>query len=94
VDEQQASQQLGQRWVITAYIAVYIKGLYTGYNGARVQSTVAMLELAGDQGRRQPPQGSSPSTGLRRAADEVRCRSSYVVSAGVADTASVEAVKE
>jgi hypothetical protein len=25
------------------------------YNGARVQSTVAMLELAGDQGRERPP---------------------------------------
>ncbi len=58
VDEQQAKQQLGQNWFITstAYIAVYIQGLYTvySYNGARVQSTVAMLELAGDQGHRQP----------------------------------------
>jgi hypothetical protein len=55
MDEQQARQQLGQHWFMTAYIEVYIQGLYTVYNGARVQSTVAMLELAVDQGRRQPP---------------------------------------
>jgi hypothetical protein len=65
-------QQLGQHWFITAYIAVYIQGvLYTVYNGALVQRTVATLELAAYQGRRQPPQGSSLSTGLRREADEV-----------------------
>ncbi len=37
-------------------VAVYIQGLYTVYNGAGVQGSVAMLELAVDQGRRQPPQ--------------------------------------
>jgi hypothetical protein len=49
-------QQLGQRWFITAYIVVYIQGLYTVDNGAGVQGTVAVLELAGNQGRRQAPQ--------------------------------------
>ncbi len=46
---------LGQHWFITASIAVYIQGLYTVYNGAEVQGTVAVLELAGNQGHRQPP---------------------------------------
>ncbi len=35
---------------------VYIHGLYTVYNGAGVQSTVAVLGLATNQGRRQLPQ--------------------------------------
>jgi hypothetical protein len=38
-----------------AYIAVHIQRLYTVYNGAGVRSTVAMLGLAMNQGRRQPP---------------------------------------
>jgi hypothetical protein len=46
------------------------------YNGAGVQGTDAVLELAGNQGCRQPPQGSPPSTGLGRRVDEVRRRSS------------------
>jgi hypothetical protein len=45
----------GPEWFITTYIAVYMQGLYTVYNGAGVQGTVAVLELAGNQGRRQPP---------------------------------------
>jgi hypothetical protein len=36
------------------HIEAYIQGLYTVYNGAGVQGTVAVLELAGNQGRRQP----------------------------------------
>ncbi len=56
--EQIARQWLGQHWFITAYVAVYIQGLNTVYNGAGVQSTVAMLGLAVNQGRRQPPQDS------------------------------------
>jgi hypothetical protein len=56
-------QQLGQHWFITAYIAVYIQGLYTVNNGARVQSTVAMLGLTTNQGCWQPQQGSPLSTG-------------------------------
>jgi hypothetical protein len=39
---------------ITAYKAVNIQGLYTVYNSTGVQATVSVLELAGDQGRRQP----------------------------------------
>ncbi len=64
------------------------------YNSAGVRSTVAMLGLATNQGHRQPPQGCPPSTGLRRRADKVRGRSSSAVSAGVVDTAFVEAAKE
>jgi hypothetical protein len=37
------------------HIAAYIQGLYKVYNGAGVQGTVAVLEPAGNQGRRQPP---------------------------------------
>jgi hypothetical protein len=55
---QSGSEQLGQHWFITANIAVYMQGLNTVYSGAGVHRTVAMLEMAGDQGRRQPPQGS------------------------------------
>ncbi len=57
MDEQSGRQRLGQRWFITAHIAVYIQGLYTVYNGA-VQGTVsvATLGLAMNQGHRQPPQ--------------------------------------
>ncbi len=88
MDEQQARQQLGLHWFITAYIAVYIQGLYTVHNSARVQSTVAMLELAEDRGCRQPPQGSFPTLAL----GEKRTKSE--VDAGLADTTSVEAVKE
>ncbi len=40
MDEQTARQPLGQHWFITAYIAVYIQGLYTVYNAAGVLSTV------------------------------------------------------
>ncbi len=54
MDEQQAGQQLGKHWFITAYIADYMQGLYTVYNGAGVQSTVAVLKQAGNQGHRQP----------------------------------------
>ncbi len=42
--------------VITAYIAVYIQRLYPLYKDAGVRSTVAVLGLATNQGRRQPPQ--------------------------------------
>ncbi len=56
MDEQRAGQQLGQHWFITAYIAVYIQGLYTVYNGAGVQGIVAVLELTVNRGRKQPPQ--------------------------------------
>ncbi len=56
MNEQSARQRLGQHWFITAYIAVYIQGLYTVYNDAEVRSTVAVLGLATNQGRRQPPQ--------------------------------------
>jgi hypothetical protein len=35
---------------------VYIQGLCTVYNSAGLQSAVAMLELAGNQGHRQPQQ--------------------------------------
>jgi hypothetical protein len=56
VDKQSAGQRLGEHWFITAYIAVYIQGQYTVYNGAEVQSTVAMVGLATNQGHRQPPQ--------------------------------------
>ncbi len=48
-------QQLGQHQFVTAYIAVYVQGLYTVYNGAGVRNTVAVLGLATNQGRRQPP---------------------------------------
>jgi hypothetical protein len=41
MEGQIARQRLGQQWFITAYIAVYIQGLYTVYNGAGVRSTVA-----------------------------------------------------
>jgi hypothetical protein len=59
-------------------MTVYIQGQYTVYNGAGVQGTVAMLELAVDQVRRQPPEGSPhpPSTDLGRKVDEVRGHSS------------------
>ncbi len=50
-------------------------GLYTVYNGAAVQGTVAVLELAGNQECRQPLQGFPLSTGLGRRTDEVRDRS-------------------
>jgi hypothetical protein len=53
VDEQVARQRLGQHWFITVYKAAYIQGLYTVYNGAGVQNTVAVLGLATNQG--QPP---------------------------------------
>jgi hypothetical protein len=56
VDEQVARQRLGQHWFITVYRAVCIQGLYTVYNGAGVRSTVAVLGLATNQRRRQPPQ--------------------------------------
>jgi hypothetical protein len=56
VEEQVARQQIGQHWSITLYIAVYIQGLYTVYNGTGVRSTVAVLGLVTNQGRRQPPQ--------------------------------------
>jgi hypothetical protein len=46
VDEQVARQRLGQHKFITVFTAVYIQGLYTVYNGAGVQSTVAVLGLA------------------------------------------------
>jgi hypothetical protein len=36
--------------------AKYTGTVHTVYNGAGVQHAVAMLELAGDQGRRQAPQ--------------------------------------
>jgi hypothetical protein len=57
VDEQGHTQRLGQHRFITAYIAVCIKGLYTVYNGAGVRSTVTMLGLTTNQGRREPQQG-------------------------------------
>jgi hypothetical protein len=57
VDEQVATQRLGQHRFIIAYIAVCIKGLYTVYNGAGVRSTVTVLGLTTNQGRREPPQG-------------------------------------
>jgi hypothetical protein len=41
------------------------------YNGAGVQGTDAVLELAGNQGCRQPPQGSPPAL----ASEEERTRS-------------------
>jgi hypothetical protein len=53
VDEQIARQRLGQHWFISAYKAVYVQGLYTVYNSAGVRSTVAVLGLASNQGRRQ-----------------------------------------
>jgi hypothetical protein len=71
-----ARQWLGQHWFITAHTAIYIQGLQTVYNGAGVGRTVAVLGLATNQGRRQPPQGFPLSTGLGRGADEVRGRSS------------------
>ncbi len=43
VEEQMARQQLGQYCFIPEYIAAYIQGLYTVYNGARVQGAVAVL---------------------------------------------------
>ncbi len=49
-----SGKRLGQHWFITVYILVFIQGLYTVYNGAGVQGTVALLKLAGNQGRRQP----------------------------------------
>ncbi len=42
--------------LLHTYIAVYIQGLFIVYNSARVRSTVAVLGLAINQGRRQPPQ--------------------------------------
>jgi hypothetical protein len=51
---------------MTAYIAVNIQGLYTVYYSAGVQGTIAVLELVGNQGYRQPPQGSPLSTGLEK----------------------------
>ncbi len=65
MDEQIAIQRLGQHWFITVYIAVIYKDC-TVYNGAGVQSTVAVVGLATNKGSRQPPQGSHPSTGLGR----------------------------
>jgi hypothetical protein len=48
-------------WLLCGiYIADHIQGLYTVYNGAGVHSTVAVLGLTTNEGRRQPPQGSSP----------------------------------
>ncbi len=47
-----------------------------------------------NQGRRQPPQGSPPSTGLGRRADEVRGRSSLEVSTGTVGATFMEAAKE
>ncbi len=42
-------------------VVVYTQGQYTVYNSAGVQSTVVMLGLAMNQGRRQPPQGNTYS---------------------------------
>jgi hypothetical protein len=54
VDEQIARQPLEQHWFITVYIAFYIQGLHTVYNGAGVQAC-CRAGLAMNQGRRQPP---------------------------------------
>jgi hypothetical protein len=51
VDKQVERQRLGQHWfIISAYIVVYIQGLYTVYNGAGVRTTVAVLGLGHELG--------------------------------------------